>query len=586
MTDLGTRSASQVLRSFLPQQTADLKGGIYRVVEWSGAAPLPIDDASVRRRLLREVHPWEQVGTDAGFAADLRRQTRLEVVELDEDRGVQVERFPQVWLCPQCKRLGKDTRRPCPCGSARWGQLHFLGFHECGAVGEPRIQRCPTHDEVRLVNTTSTRTGDLRFECPTCRRELQRGLGFQQCPTCRRGPLHWNVHKARTAYTPRGLVMVNPARPDRLQALTAAGGAPRALDWVLDGMDTPTPATPTGLPTPARFRTQLLAMGMDPTTIEALLARAAADGQLAEDRAATTLDVLPAPRREAAEHEAVDIALALGDARVPTTALDAPPGSPLAERYAVRYPAALSRAGLAGIDLVDTFPVLNIVYGFTRGDIDPAACHLVPFRHPKREGYRLLGDLAETEAYLVRLDPVRVARWLTRRGHHLPGWSPTETDPRAARVAVAAAADVPPPGDRPEHPSVGSDVATLVHSYAHRMIRQTAVHAGIDRDSLSEYLVPVHLGFFLYAAPRGSFVLGGLQAVFETELDTLLTAVTDAESRCPLDPGCARGAGACSACLHLGETSCRSYNTYLDRRGLLGHHGYLRRHDRPASGVE
>ena len=33
MTVLGTRSGSQILRSFLPQQTADLHRGIYRVVE-------------------------------------------------------------------------------------------------------------------------------------------------------------------------------------------------------------------------------------------------------------------------------------------------------------------------------------------------------------------------------------------------------------------------------------------------------------------------------------------------------------------------------------------------------------------------
>ena len=72
---------------------------------------------------------------------------------------------------------------------------------------------------------------------------------------------------------------------------------------------------------------------------------------------------------------------------------------------------------------------------------------------------------------------------------------------------------------------------TLVHSYAHRMIRQTAVFAGIDRDALNEYLVPMHLGFFLYASPRGDFVLGGLQSVFETNLDELLVAVTSAEAR-------------------------------------------------------
>ncbi|MGQ7297907.1 hypothetical protein [Quadrisphaera sp. KR29] len=576
MSDLGTRSASQVLRTFLPQQTADLRGGVYRVVDWTGAAPLAIDDTAVRRRLVREVHLWEQAGNDGGFADDLRRHAPLQVVELDEDRGVAVERFPRVWLCPTCKRIGKDRRNPCRCGSTRWGQLHFLGFHECGSVGEPRIPRCPTHDDVQLIGTTSTRTSDLRFTCPRCHREMQKGLGFQQCPGCRQGGLHWNVHKARTAYTPRGLVMVNPARPDRLQTLKAAGGPSKALDWVLDGLAANSPATMTGLPSPAEFRAQLLSNNMQPEMVEALVAQADRMGQLAEGTASAALDAIPPDRREAAEQEAFDIALALGEARTPTTALIAPAGSSLAQRYAQDYPAALERAGLAGLDLVETFPVLNVMYGFTRGDNDPAKCRLIPFRHPKRDGYRLMGDLAETEAYLVRLDPVRVAGWLTARGHTLPGWSPQSTDARTARIAIAASSDIPMPGDRPAAATVGSDVLTLIHSYAHRMIRQTAVYAGIDRDALNEYLVPTHLAFFLYATPRGAFVLGGLQAVMETDLDELLGAVTNAEPRCPLDPGCARGAGACSACLHLGETSCRGFNTFLDRTGLFSPGGYLR----------
>lgn len=575
MTQLGTRSASQVLRTFLPQQTADLGGGIYRVTEWSGANPLTVDDSSLRRRLVRELYRWESEGRDAGFADDLRNGRRLEVVEVDETRGVAVERYPRVWLCPTCKRIGKDPARSCRCGNKRWGQLQFLGFHECGYVGEPWIKRCPSHDDVALRSPKSSRLEDLRFQCPTCQFETQKGLGYRRCDGCQQGALHWNVHKARSAYTPHGAVLVNPPRPDRLQALLAAGGARRALAWVVEGMTSTSPQTMTSKPTRGTFVDSLVRSGLSTPLAETLADQAAAAGELAPEDDLGGLDLLAADRRDAAEQEALDVALALAEARVPSTALAAPPGSALGEVYAHAYPTALHRAGLAAIDLVEQFPVLNVVYGYTRGAENDAR-RLVPFRHPRREGYRLHGDLSETEAYLVRLDPLRVADWLTRhRGHALPGYQPSAADPTAARLAVLAAAAVPRPGDPlPDH-TVGSDLALLVHSYAHRMLRQTAVLAGIDRDSLNEYLVPLHLGFFLYASPRGEFVLGGLQALFETDLDVLLDAVSDAEHRCPLDPGCSRGSGACSACLHLGETSCRSYNTYLDRRSLFGPAGYL-----------
>jgi hypothetical protein len=581
LTVLGTRSGSQILRTFLPQQTTDLSGGIYRVTEWTSAIPLSVDTDVVRRRILREIRPWEQARTDGGLGGELRGGARLEVVELDDQRGVTVERFPQVWLCP-CKRIGKDRDRACRCGLKKWGQLHFLGFHSCGAVIEPWIKRCPAHDDVRLVSPKSAKASDIRFVCPTCNAELMRGLGFnRQCPGCNNGYVTWNVHKARSVYAPRGAVLVNPPRPERMRELLAAGGAAKALAWLVEGMESPSPEQLGGRPTREEFVENLVRAGLDRAFAETTADQAAAAGQLADDAAPDSLAGVPEARRSDAEHEALEIATAVAEARITTAQLAAAPvDATLAGRYATDYPAALAAAGMAAVDLVERFPVLNVMYGYTRGGGDAGATRLVPFRQ-SRGGFRLHGDLSETEAYLVRLDPVRVADWLVRRGHDLGAYDPAAGAP-AARVAVLSAAELPAPGDAPPAPTAGTDLFTLVHSYAHRFIRQTAVFAGIDRDALSEYLMPANLGFFVYAAARGDFVLGGLQAVFETDLHQLLGQVATAEWRCPLDPGCSRGAGACSACLHVGEPSCRAFNTYLDRRVLFGTDGYL---SRPAGGV-
>jgi hypothetical protein len=166
---------------------------------------------------------------------------------------------------------------------------------------------------------------------------------------------------------------------------------------------------------------------------------------------------------------------------------------------------------------------------------------------------------------------MRVVEWLRRRGHGLPACD----DARAARLAILRHSVVPLPGTDTGDPTTGSDLLTLLHSLSHRIIRQAAFIAGIDRNSLAELLVPAHLGFFVYAAARGGFVLGGLQAVFETELDRLLDAAVHGEHRCPLDPGCSAAGGACVACLHVGEPSCRYFNGYLDRSTLFARDGYL-----------
>lgn len=575
MTILGSRSGSQILRIFLPDNTVDLRGDIYRVVEWSAPSPIQVDTDLVRRHLLREIGAWIAHDTDGGVGAELLRGAPVEVVELDERRGVTVERYPQVWLCQFCKRIGRSVEKPCKCGQRKWGQLHFVGIHDCGAIAEPWIRRCKEHDDVRVVIPKSAKAADITFECPVCHTRTMQGLGFNRPCECGNGTLRWNVHKARTVYTPRGMVLINPPRPEHRESLKLAGGARKALVWVVEGLIAERPADVTAKQTKADFLTKLIADGIDPTFAQTMAEMAEQGGQLAKP-GDHPVDSLLGTQRDEAEREAVDIAMALAESHTPTTALRSTmPGDALDLRYRDSYPAALARAGLDGLDLVDRFPVLSAMYGYTRGEDDPAKSRLVPFRR-KRGVYRLYSNLAETEAFLIRLDPVRVATWLTGRGHELTGWSIGDTDPVAARVAILQSAEVPDKRDGQSNESAGADLLKLVHTYAHRFIRQTAVFSGIERDALSEYLLPGHLAFFVYAAARGDFVLGGMQAVIESNLDDLLAAFVDAEHRCPLDPGCSRGSGACSACVHLGEPSCRFFNRFLNRGTLFGAGGYLR----------
>jgi hypothetical protein len=110
---------------------------------------------------------------------------------------------------------------------------------------------------------------------------------------------------------------------------------------------------------------------------------------------------------------------------------------------------------------------------------------------------------------------------------------------------------------------------------SHRVIRKISAFSGLERDSLGEYLIPVHLSFIVFANTRGDFVLGGLQALFENDLEKALNEVVRSEHRCGLDPGCEHNGGACAVCLHVGEPSCRFYNQFLSRTTLFGKLGYL-----------
>lgn len=563
------RSASQILYGFLPDQTVDLRRGVWRVTHWRRPLRISsIDDTTLRRELRRLAAPWRATNRDSQFVSDLERGTPVEVYQLDNANGVEVEPFPRIWMCKSCRRIHNREDAVCACGSRQKGQLPFVGYHdECGVLREPYIPRCPQHDDVRIHLPGTTSAREIRFECPQCQRVLRRGFGPAKC-SCGQGDMRFNVHRAASVYTPRSIVIVNPPSRDRVAALAQAGGPARALSWVVEGMTTRT--VEEMQPRREALRRQLLAQGLPAVAVEQMLQAAEQSGAFGEEDAESEI---PADIREVAETQAVTIALAASESRIKLQDLVAgsDPVSELGILYRDRYPVALESAGIESIDLLDQFPVLSGHFGYSRGAPEPGATRLRTFRETNGI-YRVYADLAQTEALFVRLDPLKVARWLIARGHELG--ADTLRDRRRARHSILERAQLPNvTDDNPQ--GVGADVLRLVHSYAHRFIRICAVFSGIDRNALSELLVPIHLGFFVYAAAKGDFVLGGLQAVFEGELDRLLESIVGGEHRCALDPGCSSAGGACVACLHLGEPSCRYFNRFLGRETLTGNRGYF-----------
>jgi hypothetical protein len=381
--------------------------------------------------------------------------------------------------------------------------------------------------------------------------------------------MKYNVHRAADVYTPRSVVVVNPPSPERVRRLADAGGPDRALTWVLDGL-VQRRFDEVGV-TRQSLLSELRGRGLPDEFLERMLRQAETEGALLPSGGC---DALSPTAKEAAALAAATLAMALDESRVTIKELaDGISGewSELANLYRITYPAEIRRAGLEAVELIDKFPILTGHYAYTRGDHEPGKATLRPFmiRNAK---YVVYADIAQTEALLFRLRPTLVARWLNERGFPLSPWR----DERSARLAILSTIDIPLPGEhRSPKLTVGEALLELVHSYSHRVIRRSAVFAGIDRNALSELLVPHHLAFIIYAAARGDFVLGGLQAVFESELHCLLRDVVLGDFRCALDPGCRKAGGACIACLHVGEPSCRYYNQFLNRDALFGSTGYL-----------
>lgn len=556
------RSASQILFGFLPGQTVDLQGRIWKVRSWR--RPLRenvVDVRTLRRELLRQAAPWKTAGQDGGYSRDIERGYRVYVYTLDRHAGIDVDPFPEQWVCKVCQRVLRNSQQACPCGAhIAPGQLHFVGYCDaCGALREPYIKTCPEHKAIRIVWPGTASAREIRFECPRCHRTTQKGFGSPNC-SCGRGTIKFSVHRAASVFTPRGVVIVNPPSQEKINHIAEAGGPPRALLWVVNGMQS---ASVFDAPASVEaIRRQLKDSGLDDDVIERML-----QSVDAKKPPAGQLEALRLANPAEAEDQAVSIALATSESRRTLADLQSAGASSddLRELYQSRYPAALTTAGLESVDLVDKFPVLTGMFGYTRGDPLQGKSRLVPFRLDRN--YAVYADLSETEALFFRLDPKRVTRWLRIRGYEVPVTG-TPAEQRAELLGAAL-------GDGERAAAIAANLFELVHSYCHRLIRLTSVFGGVDRNALSELVTPLHLGFFVYAAARGDFVLGGLQALYENELDQLLTVFSQDDHRCPLDPGCTHGGGACMACLHLGEPSCRHFNAGLSRSTLTGASGYL-----------
>lgn len=559
------RGASQVLFGMLPGQTADLEGRIWKVAQWCDPVPLPLDQEAVRAAVLGAIAPWTATGLDGGLERELRARTTVEVVGLNMDRGVLVEPFPEQWRCKQCGSIARTRDERCACGGRSRAQMQFVTYHNCGASSEPRLPRCNTHNTVavRLPGTATAR--ELRFFCPQCHSALTNGgFPFQPC-ACGDGGMLVTVHRAAAVFSPRYAVLVNPPDPADAARLRDAGGGARALEWVLDGMVADDPTA--GRPTLASLIETFRQAGLSEETAREYAEAAVESGQ-ADAGNGGAGSALPEAVREKAHEEALSLASAVRGGRTRVSDMVAGTTPPLRTLYEGAYHDAMHTARLEGVELLANFPVVTLAYAFTRGDLAPGAARLVPFR--ERGHIRAYGSLSRTEALLFHLDPLRVYQHLVRHGHALPDVA----DRRAARVALLQHIEIPYPTQE-QYQQLGGDLLRLVHSYAHRAIRRLAAFAGIERDGLAEYLLPHHLAFVVYAASRGDFVLGGLQAVFETTLHRFLLNLVQGESRCPLDPGCRSGGGACMACLHLGEPSCRWFNRFLDRSELFGPEGFL-----------
>lgn len=231
----------------------------------------------------------------------------------------------------------------------------------------------------------------------------------------------------------------------------------------------------------------------------------------------------------------------------------------------------ISRFGLAELSLVTEFPITTAVYGYSRVDYQPDECFVNPFPPDRDAGgkFPIFVNVTSADALLLRVDHRSVLGWLSANGMQVdvPMTANRTLAERGTFLSMFDGIDLRQAIDASH--AHARMVFGLLHTLSHAALRHAGLLCGLDPTSLAEYVLPRALSLAIYSNQSFGATIGALTALFEQSLEDWLGLIASTR-RCLYDPVCAEDGGACHACSHASETSCRFFNVNLGRQFLFG----------------
>lgn len=251
------------------------------------------------------------------------------------------------------------------------------------------------------------------------------------------------------------------------------------------------------------------------------------------------------------------------------------------DEFVEKYPQAklyrekLDRINVSDAWVVDNFPLLNTVFGYTRDSPDASETTLRAFEHPYNlDALTVWGDRSPSEAIILELDRAAIVDWLVENNYLDESTAPDINDDTELKRWFLNNFDNTETQNpfTPIENEITDVVYRLIHSSSHSLMKTASEQCGLGADSISELLLPSVPAIVLYAQSMEHFALGGMFTLFKSRIHPWIDDAVDHASRCIYDPACIdddEGA-ACHACLHISEFTCEYYNGALNRELLIG----------------
>jgi len=230
----------------------------------------------------------------------------------------------------------------------------------------------------------------------------------------------------------------------------------------------------------------------------------------------------------------------------------------------------LNDIGICSATYLSDVPLINLAYGFERGEFDQQKT-LKPFppdEFDRRNRIPIYLTQMETEGLLLEFDRTKITDFLKSRGiiEEVPEegkekeWFVKNVDP----ALVTRFSGV-------EEEGITKYVFNLIHTISHSLIKQIPDQCGIGIDQIGEVIFPSIPAILIFSRETGDFRLGALKDLFEHKIYPWvdISFRTARPSSCVYDPVCFHGDGACHSCLYLNEISCAYFNQGLTRHMLF-----------------
>lgn len=232
--------------------------------------------------------------------------------------------------------------------------------------------------------------------------------------------------------------------------------------------------------------------------------------------------------------------------------------------------------GFSNVQLCSSVPIVVCAYGFTRKEQFGEGVRLRGFPR-EMEKRNIYAARLETEGVLFEIDRKRIVDWLLEN-RLIADEDKPKSDSKydlALWFLDRIQTDLITPFTEIENSTdkgnITKTVYTLLHSISHALIREAAEVCGLDKGSLSEYILPNIPAVFIYCSNSQGFSMGALYSAFQSQFDKWLKHARENSKKCIFDPLCMNQSKACAGCLFLNEVSCKHFNKDLDRSYLCGH---------------